>query len=78
MSDTIRAQLDHIDRYWGRTEPDYFTDVIRAVLGIHKPFEVNGHIGCDECSSCPDFVDYPCRTVRAIAAEMFVPLPASG
>ena len=37
------------------------TEIIRAVIELHKPRQGYGTIICDSCS-----MEYPCQTVRAI------------
>lgn len=45
---------------------------LRAVLDIHTPFTLTTSrwtpkpVGCESCSVIPEFINYPCPTVRAI------------
>jgi hypothetical protein len=45
----------------------FMKDAIRAVVELHKPFEIDreGNYNCQECEW-----DYPCLTIQAIEKEL--------
>jgi len=48
-----------------RWEPDCFINALRAVVELHKPFQVNDILLC-ECEP----LTYPCPTIQVVEKEL--------
>lgn len=56
--------------YYDRDDVDALTAALRAVVELHKPFNVGDEVLCESCCAHVYLTDWPCETIQAIEKEL--------